>query len=194
MGRLNFKKLGLLIIFLGLFWLWASGGWGQTLEGFPKIIFNDPYRYQKVLEWFRWVNPGEVNFENYWGQIDSCGINLDVTWGDEISLNNPFGVKIFNDNLSQVIDTTFPWTDTYMPRPHGFGISPMDRTRHTRWVALRMRGLRIRRLEKNIKNHFLLVFMSTGPWSLRTLLALCWRGPLTGIIRAGIGPIMSPSE
>ncbi len=113
MGRLaNLKRLSLPVIFLGL--VGASTLWGQTLGGFPKIIFTDPYQYQKLLERCGKVIPGEVNFENYWGQIDSCGINLDVTFGDEVSLNNSFGVKIFNQNLSQVIDDNFPWTDPYL--------------------------------------------------------------------------------
>jgi len=119
MGRLSFKKLGLSFVLLGLVCLWASSLWGQTLEGFPKIIFTDPYWLQDVIvNMYHWEDPGDVNFENYWGQIDSCGINLDVTYGDEISLNNSFGVKIFNQNLSPVIDDNFPWTDPYSPGPH----------------------------------------------------------------------------
>ncbi len=118
MGRLNFKKLGLSFVLLGLVCFWASGVWGQTLEGFPKVIFTDPYWLQDVIvNMYQWEDPGDVNFENYWGQIDSCGINLDVTYGDEISLNNSFGVKIFNQNLSPVIDDNFPWTDPYSPAP-----------------------------------------------------------------------------
>jgi len=89
------------------------------LEGFPKIIFTDSYWVQKaIVNWYHnWEDPGEINFENYWGQIDSCGINLDVTWGDEISLNNSFGIKVFNQNLYQVVDDNFPWTDPYSLRP-----------------------------------------------------------------------------
>ncbi len=110
--------MGLLIILLGL--VWASGVLGQTIEGFPKVIYTDPYWVQVAIEdwWHHWENPGEINFENYWGQIDSCGINLDATWGDELSLNNSFGVKILNQNLFQVVDDNFPWTDPYALKPN----------------------------------------------------------------------------
>ncbi len=127
MGRLaNFKSLVLPVILLGL--VWASGVLGQTLNGFPKIAFNDPYWFQKALEWKGFESPGSVHFEHYWGQLDSCGFNLVKTYGDSVSLLNPPGLKLLNANLSEAAIESCSWYGGHTVAPWHFadgeGLSP----------------------------------------------------------------------
>ena len=67
---------------------------------FPKIGYTDYYwLYKQLLN--KGLTPGHIIDSNYYfDKMSELGLTHLISYGDEISLNNTYGLKIIDDNMS----------------------------------------------------------------------------------------------
>jgi hypothetical protein len=95
----------LLVIALCLLTIFCGVLFSATITSaqyeFPRISFIDPY-WVHVNGVLGGHNTDFADSGYYWPQMKRCGFNYTVTDGDDISLNNPDSLLLFNSNLGKI--------------------------------------------------------------------------------------------
>ena len=88
------KALLLLVFFQAVLYCQISK------DVFPKIGYYDYYWIYKYYNLISQIDPNSSTGPNYHYKLMSqLGLTHLVTFGDDISLNNSYGLKIIDDNL-----------------------------------------------------------------------------------------------